>query len=720
MSMVGSHAGRWFDLIVRGARVLKREGLLELTRRIQRKSTRRIQVFGQKIRLRMNRRLLAQTSQVNEIQVRAPLQPHQATVNIVICAHNALADVQRCLESVGQHTTLPYSLILVDDGSDAPTQTFLCEFANTHRAALLRNDQATGYTRAANQGLRRSSADIIVLLNSDTIVTDQWLDRIIACAESNPRIGLVGPLSNTASWQSIPDIESDGDWALNPLPADVGMDAMARLVAKSSARLYPPMPLLNGFCLMIRRAVINQIGYFDEENFGPGYGEENDYLLRACKAGWLAALADDAYVYHAQSRSYSNEKRKELSSRAGALLAKKHGQPVISDGVSYCRSDRVLEGIRARSRAMFARQQLIEKGKAEFAGRRMLFLLPLAWQCGGGNIVVSEAHAMQSMGVEVRIFNLAGHRNSFSQGYPDLEIPVIYGEREQVADLAREYDAVIATVDTTVEWLAPLSGKPVRGYYVQDFEPYIYNVGTADYQKALASYSLFPDLVCFTKTEWTRQEMQTQVGVPSAVVGASVDIDLFRPRPRTTPEFPARPLRIVAMIRPVTPRRAPKLTMELLRRAMKQFADVEAVIFGTALDDPGFLPLPHDFAWNLVGMLTQKQVAALMNDADIFVDFSEYQAMGLTALEAMGCGAAVIVPQRGGSVSFARNGENSLVVDTASPSECWRAVQRLIEDHALRARLQRNALADVCNFYSELPAYNILSALFRPERMPQQ
>ena len=254
------------------------------------------------------------------------LRAHQATVEVVVCVHNALADVRRCLESVVLYSSSPYALILVDDGSDIPAHDYLVEFAGVHGATLLRNEHALGYTFAANQGLRHSTADYVVLLNSDTVVTPEWLDRMIACAESKPRIGLVGPLSNTASWQSIPEIEFQGDWAPNPLPVGMQVEEMGQLVARFSARLYPNVPLLNGFCLLLRRELIQEIGYFDEENFGAGYGEEDDFALRARKAGWSLAWADDAYVYHAQSRSYSDEKRQALCDRAGAVVGQEARQ----------------------------------------------------------------------------------------------------------------------------------------------------------------------------------------------------------------------------------------------------------------------------------------------------------------------------------------------------------------------------------------------------------
>jgi glycosyltransferase involved in cell wall biosynthesis len=539
---------------------------------------------------------------------------------------------------------------------------------------------------------------------------------MVACIESDPQIGIVGPLSNTASWQSIPQVESDGDWASNALPPAMTASDIARLVARYSGRIYPPMPFLNGFCLLLHRGLLEEIGTFDEDSFGQGYGEENDYALRARKAGWKLALADDAYVYHAQSRSYSSSTRKQLSERAGKVLAQKHGLQIIEEGVATCANSRVLQGIRVRSQAMLDRRAWVERGRTRYAGLRVLFALPIAAPGGGGNVVIDEAQAMRDMGVDARIFNLKIHQSKFQAAYPALEIPVTFGDETSLTELAREYDAVIATHNSTVQWLSGIQlerSVPRRGYYIQEFEPYMYPEGSEGYRVAWDSYTLIDDLIRFTKTEWSRQEVRDNVGADSAVVGASVNTDIFRPRPRLDADWPKRPLKIAAMIRPCSVYRAPKLTMELLRQVSERYRqDVELVLFGTTLDDPGFAALPRNFPWKLAGVLNQKQVARLMNEVDIFVDFSSHQAMGLTAMEAMACGVAVVVPQRGGAACFARHEENCLVVDTLSREACWQALQRLIEDDALRTTLQRNALVDACDFYPERPAFTILSALF--------
>jgi GT2 family glycosyltransferase len=725
--------------IYRMLAVWKREGLRGVMSRIRQRISLKGRTAYARTRFRLSGKASSQVIQVAEVSVPRQVSPpgsaladHPAgSTDIVICVHNALQDVQRCLESILVNTHTAYHLILVDDGSAPETQEYLAAFTAKNNCTLLRNEQARGYTYAANQGLHQSSSDFVMLLNSDVIVTPAWLDRLLACALSDAKIGIVGPLSNTASWQSIPEISSNGDWAENPLPAGVSVDDAGRWVARYSGQLYPRMTLLNGFCLMIRRQVIDTIGYLDEENFGAGYGEENDYCLRARKAGWELALADDTYLYHAQSRSYSHERRQMLSENAAANLARKYSQVAIDEAVAYCLQNRVLQGIRARSRQMAARQRWVEKGKAAFAGRRVLFILPTQVAGGGANVIVTEASAMLEMGVDVQIFNFRAHRSDFEQAYPGLVIPVIYGEIADMPGVTARFDAVIATFNPSVAWMASgaaitddgaatpaYKSKPVYGYYIQDFEPLFYPVGSDGYRQAWESYTLIPNLVRFAKTEWTRLQVEREIQASCSVVGASFDSDLFYPRPRTAPEWPNRPLRIGAMIRPNSSRREPALTMEILQQAYQHYGNqLEFMLFGTAPDDPGFAALSHveRFPWRLAGILNPRQVANFLNEVDIFVDYSSYQAMGLTALEAMACGAAVIVPQNGGSDSFARHEQNCLFIDTSNRQSCWENLQRLIDDHPLRARLEATAMLDTPQYFPELPAFNILNLLFRPK-----
>ena len=286
-------------------------------------------VVGQKRKLGARKQIadLKELSMVkHDISFSDPVPQHKESIDVIVCVHNALVDVERCLNSIIKNTTTPYRIILVDDGSDSPTKFFLEEFKQNHPEIILtRNEEAKGYTLAANIGIRASTAPYFILLNSDTIVSPGWMDRLYRAMQIDESIAVVGPLSNTASWQSIPRLSENGDWADNPLPPEISVEKMAELVAEYSGYLFPDVPLLNGFCMMIRRETIEKVGLFDEESFGQGYGEEDDFNLRVGYAGLKKVIADDTYIYHAQSKSYSSEKRKRLSKISGEKLKKKHG-----------------------------------------------------------------------------------------------------------------------------------------------------------------------------------------------------------------------------------------------------------------------------------------------------------------------------------------------------------------------------------------------------------
>jgi len=659
---------------------------------------------------------------------------HNAPVDIIVCVHNALNDVTICLNSIIRHSLPPYHLMIVDDGSGKETQLFLEQFAQENQATLLRNDQAKGYTFAANQGLRKSTNNFVILLNSDTIVTPFWLDRLIACANSNEKIGIVGPLSNTASWQSIPEIEQNGDWATNPLPLDLTVEEMGNRVGALATRLYPRLPFLNGFCLLIKRKLIENIGYFDEENFGAGYGEENDYSLRAGKAGWELAVADDVYIFHAQSKSYSHERRKQLADRAYQILVSKYGRDLIEEGVKICRESAQMNCIRSRAKYLLERWHFIAQGQYRWKGKKLAFVLPITDAGGGGNIVIAEASAMQRMGLEVYLINLAAFRNIFELNHPHLNLPVLYIENtEQLIKITQNFDAIIATANHSVAWLESLPKNIAKGYYIQDFEPYFFVEKPLSFPKIwqslwwrrrLASYyfrknqgfreawlSYYFDRIRFTKTQWNQQEIKYQTNQHCTMVGASLDIDRFMPLCNCLNL--KEKLHITAMVRPSSIRRSPKHTMLILKEIQQKYADkVEITIFGSKNDDPHFLALPRDFNFVNLELLNSEQISNLLGATDIFVDFSNFQAMGLTAMEAMACGSAVIVPQFGGANSFAVHQKNALIIDTTDFEQCFNALEQLITNADLRKRLMHQAMRDISGFHPEHSAYRILEQLW--------
>ncbi len=239
----------------------------------------------------------------------------EESVTIIICVCNAPEQTQRCIESVLKATPPDYKMILIDDASARQTNNMINSLADNHkRISVVRNAQNIGYTRSANKGLQLADTEWVVLLNSDTIVTDNWLQGLFECAYSDPGIRAVGPLSNAAGMQSIPvAYNADGTYPVNLLPPGYTPDDMALLLKKISPKVFPKVPMLNGFCTLIHKPTLHAVGYLDEINFPHGYGEENDLCLRFLKAGHRLAIADHVYVYHEKSSSFGHERRKLLT-----------------------------------------------------------------------------------------------------------------------------------------------------------------------------------------------------------------------------------------------------------------------------------------------------------------------------------------------------------------------------------------------------------------------
>lgn len=277
-------------------------------------------------------------------------------IDIVVCVHNALDDVKICLESVEKHRSSNQKLIIVDDGSDAPTADFLEKFSRPKAwVTLSRNEAPTGYTKAVNQGLGLSKGEFVILLNSDTIVTENWGEKMADAVFSTPGAGIVGPLSSAASHQSIPDHKSSKyQTAINEMPGSLSPDLMNKFCEQWSKNgILPIVPLVHGFCLGIKREVLSAIGGFDEKNFPHGYGEENDFCFRATDAGFGLVVATHTYVYHAKSKSYQDERRKQLMAAGGEAFRRLHGIQRIHRAVVSVQENPLLEDVRLKAKRLY-------------------------------------------------------------------------------------------------------------------------------------------------------------------------------------------------------------------------------------------------------------------------------------------------------------------------------------------------------------------------------
>ncbi|MFC5528505.1 glycosyltransferase family 2 protein [Cohnella yongneupensis] len=216
--------------------------------------------------------------------------PFEGT-SIVIPTYNQAALVQQCIETIKWNTPEPYEIIVVDNASTDGTAAYLQKVCGEVRSRVL--DKNYGFSGAINVGLMMAKGRTIVLLNNDTIVTANWLTNMLRCLNSDERIGMVGPITNYISGSQLVKV---------PYKSLREMPEFARRNNRSDPSRWRQTDKLIGFCLLFRRELFEEVGYFDE-GFEIGNYEDNDYSVRVQLLGKKLMIADDSFIHHIGSVS---------------------------------------------------------------------------------------------------------------------------------------------------------------------------------------------------------------------------------------------------------------------------------------------------------------------------------------------------------------------------------------------------------------------------------
>lgn len=242
------------------------------------------------------------------------------TIDIIVPVYRDFEVTRRCVESVlASSSTVSHRLIIVDDCTPEPDLRDWLQVLSTGGGLdLITNACNEGFVRSVNKAMALHADRDAVLLNSDCEVSGDWLDRLCWIAESDASIGTITPFSNNATICSYP-ICGEG----NPLPPGWALSELDRLAARVNPGATIDLPTAVGSCMFIRRACWVEVGGFDAETFGHGYGEECDFSLRALDAGWRNVLAANVFVFHQGSVSFGAA-RSERVARAEALIQARH------------------------------------------------------------------------------------------------------------------------------------------------------------------------------------------------------------------------------------------------------------------------------------------------------------------------------------------------------------------------------------------------------------
>lgn len=235
-------------------------------------------------------------------------------IHIIIPVYRGIAETRRCIESVLRaDNSLDHRITIIDDCSpDSELTDYLIVLSKGGMVRLLRNEQNLGFVATVNRGMELDLDADVILLNSDTEVAGDWLDRLHRCAYSASDVGTVTPFSNNATICSYPKFCED-----NALPEGWSITKLDALFRQVNPGKSVEIPTAVGFCMYIKRSCLNAVGLFDTETFGKGYGEENDFCMRTRRRGWRHMLCADTFVYHAGGVSFAETQnaRKQVAQR---------------------------------------------------------------------------------------------------------------------------------------------------------------------------------------------------------------------------------------------------------------------------------------------------------------------------------------------------------------------------------------------------------------------
>lgn len=227
-----------------------------------------------------------------------PTSTPPGLASVIVPCFNQIAYTRQCVAALARFTRSPWELVAIDNGSTDGTAAYLAgiQDAAPFPVMVIANSENRGFPAACNQGLKAARGEYLVLLNNDAVATDGWLNQLVVLADSDLSIGMTGPMSNYAPPpQLVPDAPYGGLEEMHHFATRWRQEHRGQWLKAGK---------LSGFCLLVKRQVLEQVGSLDEQ-FGLGLFDDDDLALRVRKAGFDLAVAVDLFVHHFGSRTFA-------------------------------------------------------------------------------------------------------------------------------------------------------------------------------------------------------------------------------------------------------------------------------------------------------------------------------------------------------------------------------------------------------------------------------
>ncbi len=574
--------------------------------------------------------------------------------DVIIPVYKSPEWVKLCIYSLFKNTELEVlnKVYLINDSNDELTINCLKNLSKKYsKIEIVQNEENLGFIKSTNKGINKSTAEFVLLLNTDCIISKNTISKLINHIENNNKIGMICPVSSNAANLTL------------ELFKGFTFSQMNKLLEKKFLGKNFDACTVVGNCLMITRECIEKVGALDEI-YGMGYGEETDYQFKAMEAGFEAKVAIDTYVFHKSEVSFGTSKEKmERLSKNRKIFFDRWGKQYNELIKEYNKNDPI---------KYILKNITEEDKKIEF--EFLIYLIGFA-NAGGVHITVDMINYLIINNLDCNI--LYGFSNEYDE--------IILFDPIQIAEIEKyKFKKIVSTIyhsTFNAKRIADEYNIPLL-YFAQGYEPYFEN--GLDYGIAELSYKIADEVL--TISHYLNTRYLDMFNTKSTIISNGINYDLLYK------ENNREKIKVITVLLRNNVLKGDYILLDLVKKICNKFSNLEINILYNNCD------LKFPFFSNskikinkIKGPFNRKELANIFQNSDVYIDASVTEGFGLVGLEAMAAGNVVILSDSGGVNDYIKDGKNGFIVKEINNIDCYvEKIEKLLNDNNLYITIKKN------------------------------
>jgi glycosyltransferase involved in cell wall biosynthesis len=631
------------------------------------------------------------------------------TVDVIVPIYNAFEDTQKCIESLLSLTAgVAYRIIIINDKSTDPRITYYLEYLKQKRYSdiiIITNEGNIGFIKTVNKGIRLSKKNDVVILNSDTIVTYNWLKKLKECAYLDKKVATVTPLSNNATICSVPNFDQ-----YNDVPRGYTIQEFALLIENVSNDLgikCSKIPVGIGFCLYIKREVINEIGFYDEI-FGRGYNEENDFCMRAYERGYYHVVDLSTYIYHKGKASFMSDQA-ILEEKNSKLLLQRY--PYYMDLVRDFTGRNPLKIVQKsiKSRIMPERDAPIRIGlDAQLLARNRKTGSEVYISTLLENILKIDKNSLYVAFTSANTIDSLYYTNNKFMRKHVTDSRDILLDSESI-DVFHRPIQCFSIYDLLILLKSKRSVITILDLILYHYPSYFNSPQEALHYKRLMRLSALVANRIIAISEHGKKDIVQNLGIPETkvdVIYLGVDTNKFK---KIDNEYELKNFKkrynirrnFILYIGTDFPHKNHENLILAYKKLIERIDDVDLILAGPSTSTARRRNIEaaiHDITDRVIILdyVDDDDIVYLYNSAKLFVYPSLYEGFGLPLLEAMACGVPIVASEATSIPEVV--GDAAVLVDSRNVEALCEGMHKVLTDEALRNRLVKEGLKRIKSF----------------------